>query len=137
MVRAAKVILQVACLEPFSEDVMVKGSDASADAPPFRKVGLVFRVTGILKNADNINVPGTIHVPVEGWQRSLSEHKARYAGGPSKSHTVKRYKTAVDAMSKADVVFLRHFQGQFELEVRDAFESMSALEKIKTLIAAS
>ena len=39
-------------------------------------------------------------------------------------------------MKDADILFLHHFQGTFELEVKDSFESLGALEKITILISA-
>jgi hypothetical protein len=39
-------------------------------------------------------------------------------------------------MKNADILFLHHFQGTFELEAKGAFESAAALEKITMLIAA-
>lgn len=105
-------------------------------APPFKKKGFVFRVKKVVKNPDKIDVPQTMRVPVEGWRRSLSQHKEQYAGGPRKSYGVRKYETEVSSMKNADILFLHHFQGTFELEARDSFESAEALEKIMILIEA-
>jgi hypothetical protein len=134
IVKEANLIVEVACIEPFTEDVAIRSEDPKVPARPFRKKGFVFRVKKVLKNPDKIDVPQTIRVPKEEWRRSLSQHQKRYAGGLSKSFSVKEYETEVDSMKKADILFLHHFQGTFELEARDSFESVEALEKIMMLI---
>jgi hypothetical protein len=136
IVKEANLIVEVECLEPFTEEVAIKSADPKVPAPPFKKKGFVFRIKGVLKNTENIKVPQTIRVPREEWRRFLSQHKERYADGPSKSYGVKEYETEVDSMKNADILFLHHFQDMFELEVRGAFESSAALEKITMLIAA-
>jgi hypothetical protein len=136
IVKEANLIVEVECMEPFTEEVAIRSEDPKVPAPPFKKNGFVFRVKKVLKNPDKIDVPQTIRVPQEGWRRSLNHHKAQYAGGPHYSYGVREYETEVDSMKNADILFLHHFQGTFELEARDSFESVEALEKITMLIAA-
>jgi hypothetical protein len=136
IVKEANLIVEVAYIEPFIEEVAIKSENPNVPAPPFQKKGLVFRVKKVLKNPNNIDVPQTIRVPHEEWRRFLSQHKERYAGGPSKSYGVREYETEVDSFKNADILFLHHFQGTFELEARDSFESMRALDKIMMLIEA-
>ena len=136
IVKEANLIVEVQCIEPFTEDVAIKSEDPKVPAPPFKKKGFVFHVKNVLKNPDKIAVPQNIRVPEEGWRRSLSQHKEQYAGGPSKSYGVREYETEVNSMKNADILFLHHFQGMFELEARDSFESMEAREKILMLIEA-
>jgi len=93
-------------------------------------------VISVLKNTAAIQVPPTIRVPKEEWRRFLSQHKERYANGPSKSFGVKQYTTDVPSMEQADILFLHHFQDSFELETQDSFESAAAREKIEMLLAA-
>ena len=137
LVKQARLILAVEYLKPFSDDVMVQRIGSDVPVPPFRKTGSVLRVKATLKNSDSIDLPETIHVPVEGWRRALSQHKERHAGGPSKSYTVKQYKTDLASMNDAGIVFLRDFQGSFELEAMGAFTSITALDQIKLLIKAT
>jgi hypothetical protein len=134
IVKEANLILMVDYLESFIEDVAIKGVDQSV--PPFKKKGFVFKVKSVLKNTAKIEVPETISVPKEDWRRSFSQHKEQYAGGSSKSFAVKEYETSVKSIQKADIIFLHHFQGSFDLEVKNAFESTEELEKITMLIAA-
>jgi hypothetical protein len=134
--KEANLIVEVACIEPFTEDVAIRSEDPKVPVPSFKKKGFVFCVKKILKNPDKINVPETIRVPKEDWRRFLSQHKERYAGGASKSYSVREYETEVDSMKNADILFLHHFQGSFELEARGSFESLEALEKIMMLIEA-
>ena len=136
VVKEADLILEVKCLEPFTEDVVIKSIDPSKPPPPFVKKGFVFAVKSVLKNTAKIDVPKTLQVPQEGWRRLLSQHKERYADGPSKSYEVKKYETEVKSLQHANILFLHHFQGTFELEVKDSFESLEALEKITILILA-
>jgi hypothetical protein len=136
IVKEANLIVEVACIGPFTEDIAISSKDPKVPAPPFKKNGFVFRVKKVLKNPDKIDVPKTIRVPEERWRRSLSQHKEQYADGPSKSYGVREYETEVDSMKNASILFLRHFQGTFELEARDSFESVEALEKIMMLIEA-
>ncbi|WP_276371710.1 hypothetical protein [Chryseolinea sp. H1M3-3] len=136
IVKEADLILQVAYLERYTEEVPVKSVDPSKPAPPFEKKGFVFSVKNILKNAKKIDVPPTIRVPVEEWRRSLGQYKERYANGASKSYIVKKYETSSASLQKATILFLHHFQGVFELEVKGSFESEEALEKITILIDA-
>jgi hypothetical protein len=136
VVKEANLIVEVKCLEPFMEEVTIKSADPKKPAPPFKKKGFVFSVKNVLKNTENVKIPQTIRVPREEWRRFLSQHKEKYADGPSKSYGVKEYETEVNSMEHADILFLNHFQGMFELEVRGAFESSEALEKITMLIAA-
>ena len=136
IVTEANLILEVKCIEPFTEDVAIKNSDPKTPAPPFKKKGFVFSVKAVLKNTARITVPETIRVPKEEWRRSLSQHKAKYADGVRKSFEVKQYETEVTSMKDANILFLHYFQDTFELEVKDAFESIDALEKITILVEA-
>lgn len=132
VVKEANLIVEVECLKPFAEKIVVKGIDNHA---PFVKEGFEFKVKNVLKNTGKIVVPKTISVPNENWRRSLSEYKNMYGDGPSKSYGVKEYETEVSSFKKAEILFLHQFQGTFELEVRGAFESSEAMEKVTMLIA--
>jgi hypothetical protein len=134
LVKECNLILMVEYLEPFVEEVAIKSNDPNMSPPPFKKEGCVFTVKTIVKNADKIELPKTIRVPKEEWRRSLSQHKEQHAGGPNKSFTVNEYKTEVSSMKKADILFLHHFQGGFELETKNSFESLEELEKITMLL---
>lgn len=136
IVEEADLILEVRCLESFTEEVAIRSPDSGEAVPSFKKKGFIFSVKGILKNKAKIDVPETIRVPKEEWRRSLGQHKEKYSNGPSKSYEVKQYKTGVASMKDADILFLHHFQGSFELETKDSFESAEAHEKISILIAA-
>ncbi len=136
LVKECNLILMVEYLEPFVEEVAVKSNDPSISPPLFKKQGCVFTIKTILKNVDKIEMPKTIRVPNENWRRSLSQHKEQHAGGPSKSYTVIEYKTEVSSMKNADILFLHHFQGGFELEAKNSFESLEELEKIEMLLKA-
>jgi hypothetical protein len=131
VVKESNLIVQVECLAPFTEEITVKGIDPN---PPFIKSGFDFKVKNVLKNTGKINVPPVIRVPNENWRRSLADYKHIYGDGPSKSYEIKEYETDVPNIKKADILFLHQFQDSFELEVRDAFESMDAIEQIKILI---
>jgi hypothetical protein len=131
IVKESNLIVQVECIAPFTEEVTVKGIDPN---PPFIKSGFDFKVKNVLKNTGKINVPPVIRVPNENWRRRLADYKHTYGDGASKSYEIKEYKTDVQTMNKADVLFLHHFQDTFELEVRDAFESSDSIEKITILI---
>ncbi len=135
IVTEAELILEVKCIGPFTEEVAVKSIDPNVPGPPFLKKGFIFTVKSILKNTAKIEVPKTIHVPKEDWRRALSQHKEAYTDGPSKSYGVKTYEeTEVSSMKNADIIFLHHFQGTYELEVKDSFESAGNREKITMLI---
>jgi hypothetical protein len=136
IVEESNLILEVKCTAPYTEEVAIKSDDPKATVPPYIKKGFVFSVISTLKNTAGIVVPQTIKVPREEWRRFLSQHKERYANGPSKSYGVKEYLTDVPSMEKADILFLHHFQGIYELTARDSFESVAAREKIDMLIAA-
>jgi hypothetical protein len=131
VVKESNLIVEVECIEPFTEEVVVKGVDPN---PPFIKKGFVFKVKQILKNSGKIEVPPTIRVPNEGWRRLLSQYKEKHSDGVSKSYEVKFYDSEVSTIKKADVLFLHQFQNTFELEARDSFESSEAMEKITMLI---
>lgn len=135
VVQSADLILEVSCLEPFTEEVTVRSGDAKEPPPPFKKKGFIFRVKAVLKNKEKVNVPQTIPVPNEEWRRSLSQYKEKHTGGLSKSYAVKQYESEVKSFKNADILFLHHFQGNFELETKGSFESLEALEKITILIA--
>jgi hypothetical protein len=139
LVKESNLILQVKFIESFKETVPI--IDRSKDQtgkpiPPFIKKGCVFQVQGVLKNMDRITVPEKIHVPNEGWRRSLSQHKEAHAGGKSKSYNVPTYVTEVSSLQKAAILFLHHFQGMYDLTARDSFEDVAAEEKIKLLLDA-
>jgi hypothetical protein len=131
VVKESNLIVQVECIAPFSEEITVKGIDPN---PPFIKSGFDFKVKSVLKNTGKITVPPVIRVPTENWRRRLAEYKHSYGDGASKSYEIKEYETDVKNMQKADILFLHQFQDTFELEVRDAFESINAIEQIKILI---
>jgi hypothetical protein len=134
IVKEANLILEVRYVEAFMEEIAIKTADPKIAAPPFKKKGFVFSVTNILKNPDKVNVPKTIRVPAEEWRRSLSQHKESHADGLSKSFEIKQFETSVNSMKAADILFLHHFQGTFELVAKGSFESTEALEKITILI---
>jgi len=136
IVEESNLILEVKCTGPYTEEVAIKSNDQEAAVKPFIKEGFVFNVISVLKNTAAIVVPQTIRVPKEEWRRSFSQHKERYANGPSKSYGVKEYITDVRSMKKADILFLHHFQGIYELTASDSFESVAAREKIEMLVAA-
>ena len=131
VVSESNLIVEVECIGPFSEDVVVKGIDHS----PFVKKGFDFRIKNVLKNKDKVKVPATIRVPNENWRRRLSEYKNMYGDGPSKSYGVKEYETEVKSIDKAEILFLHQFQDSYELEVKDSYESLDAMEKVTILIA--
>jgi hypothetical protein len=134
IVKEANLIVEVECMESFTEDVAIRSEDPKAPAPSFKKKGFVFRLKKVLKNPDKIDVPQTIRVPQEDWRRSLSKHQERYAGGVSKSFSIREYETEVASMKKASILFIHHFQDTFELEAKNSFESVEALEKVMMLI---
>ncbi len=137
LVEDANLIVKVKFLKPFEESLpVVDRSNEQKDKalPPFIKKGCVFNVTEILKNTARIEVPAKILVPNENWRRSMSKHKEQHAGGIGKSFNVATYKTEVSSLRKADILFLQHFQGMFDLAARDAFESVEAADKIKMLL---
>jgi hypothetical protein len=135
LVEDCHLILEVAYKEAFEEEVTIKSIDPKVSPPPFKKQGIVFTMTNVLKNADQMEVPQTIRVPNANWRRSLNQHKELY-GGPSKSYSVKYYNTEVKSMRSAAILFLHHFQGTFELETKGSFESGEALDKITMLLKA-
>ena len=133
IVEDSNLIITVEYVEPFSEEVTVKSNDPNTTPLPFKKTGYVFKIKDVLKNTEKTDLPQTIRVPNENWRRSLSQHKEKY-GGVSKSYEVKEYETEVKSMNKAHILFLHHFQGSFELNVKGAFESEDALEKVMVLV---
>lgn len=137
LVEESNLILKVKFVEVYKENVAVvdKSNDPhNQSIPSFVKQGYVFQVLNILKNTARIEVPEKIQVPNENWRRSLSQHKEKYAAGPSKSYTVPTYTTEVSSVKKSSIIFLHHFQGMFDLAARDAFENNEAEEKILMLI---
>ncbi|AYB32374.1 hypothetical protein [Chryseolinea soli] len=136
IVKESNLIVEVRCIEPFTEEIAIKGDGSGAAIKPFKKKGFVFNVISVLKNTAAIQVPPTIRVPNEEWRRSLNQHKELYANGISKSYGVKQYVTDVPSLKRADILFLHHFQDNFELETQDSFESAAAREKIDMLLAA-
>jgi hypothetical protein len=136
IIKESNLVLEVRCIEPYTEELAVNDSNSGALVKPFIKHGYTFSVINVLKNTAAIEVPSVIRVPKEEWRRFLSQHKEHYANGPGKSYGVKQYLTGVDSMKKADILFLDHFQGVYELTAQDAFESVAAREVIEKLIAA-
>ena len=138
VIGQSNLIVEVEFVKRYKEEVPIVNRDDKASPPtplpPFIKKGCVFKVKGVLKNEGKIKVPDTIQVPDENWRRFLSQHKERHAGGVSKSFTVDEYSTEVDAVEKASILFLYHFQDTFELVARDAFESNEAREKINMIL---
>ena len=137
LVKESNLILQVKFIESFKETVPVidrSEGQTGESIPPFIKRGSVFHVLDVLKNEARIIVPEKIRVPNENWRRSLSQHKETHAGGKSKSYNVPTYLTDVPSLQKADILFLHHFQGMYDLTARDSFEQMTANEKIKILM---
>ena len=90
LVKDCILILEVEYKELYVEEVAIKSTDPKASPPPFKKQGVIFTVTNVLKNTDKIELPQTIRVPKEDWRRSLGQHKALYAGGSSKAYGVKQ-----------------------------------------------
>ena len=126
-------------MKSFQETVPVidrSKDQTGSPIPPFIKKGCVFQVLGVIKNTARIMVPENISVPNENWRRSLSQHKEAHAGGKSKSYNVTTYATEVTSIQKAEILFLHHFQGMYDLTARDSFENMGAGEKIKMLLEA-
>lgn len=137
LVKESNLILQVKFIESFKETIPVIDKSASPTdkpIPPFIKKGCVFKVIVVLKNTARIIVPEKIQVPNENWRRSLSQHKEEHVDGKSKSYNVPTYVTEVPSMQKADILFLHHFQGMYDLTARDSFEDTGAEEKIRMLL---
>ncbi len=85
-------------------------------------------------NTNAVEVPEKIHVPHENWRRSLSQHKAIYLDGPSKSYGILKYETEVKLIKNATILFLHHFMEKYEFTVSDSYEDDSALEKVTMII---
>lgn len=139
LVKESNLILQVKFIGFFEEAVPITDrskNQTNKAIPPFLKRGGVFQVLGVLKNTARIIIPEKIHVPDENWRRSMGQHKEAHAGGKGKSYNVPTYVTEVPSIRKADILFLHHFQGMFELTARDSFEDAAAEEKIKMLLEA-
>jgi hypothetical protein len=137
LVKESNLIIKVKFVELFQESVPVidKSKDQpNKPIPPFIKKGCVFQVYGILKNTARIEVPEKIQVPNENWRRSLNQYKEKHAGASSKTYNIPTYITEVPSLRKAAILFLNHFQGMFDLEAKDAFESIAAEEKVKMLL---
>lgn len=136
LIEESNVIVAVEFLENFAESLSVPKKPGEADVPPFIKKGFVFKVVEVLKNKDNVKIGEQIQVPEEKWRRSFGQHKETYAGGKSKSYEVKKYEADVPSMKKADVLFLYHFQGMFELTAKDSFISNAVRDKLEILLSA-
>jgi len=138
LIEESNLIVEVEFVKHYKENIAIAAKEPegppSKPIPPFVKKGYIFKVTGVLKNSGNIKVPETIQVPVENWRRSLSQHKERYANGVSKSFTVMEYSTEVDKIETASLLFLHHFQNNYELTTGGAFENGLAREKINMLL---
>ncbi len=133
LIKESNLIIEAEFVEPFTEEVIVKGIDPN---PPFIKKGSVFRVKNILKNSGKVSIPDIIQVPGEDWRRSLAQYKETYGGAPARSFEVKRYESEVPSIRKSNILFLHQFQNSFELTMRDSYESSDNLEKVTMLIAA-
>ncbi|MEJ0029048.1 MAG: hypothetical protein WDO15_01165 [Bacteroidota bacterium] len=131
MIKESNLIVEVECLKAFTEEIVVKGI---TNTPPFIKKGFEFKITNVLKNSGKITVPEIIRVPIENWRRSFNEYKSEHGDAPTKSYEVKEYETELTSMKKAEILFLHQFQNSFELEVKGAFESKGAMEKVTMLI---
>ncbi|MEJ7643007.1 MAG: hypothetical protein WKF87_00295 [Chryseolinea sp.] len=140
LVKDANLIIKVKYLEAFEESLPVidrSKNQADNPLPPFIKKGCVFHVVETLKNTARIDLPENVRVPNENWRRSMSQHKEKHAGGTSKSFSVPTYITEVSSLRKAEILFLQHFQGMFDLAARDSFENLAAEDKIKMLLEQS
>ncbi len=137
LVKESNLILKVKFLGLFKETLPIVDKlkdQTDKSIPPFIKQGCLFQVIGVLKNTARIEVPEKIQVPNANWRRSQSQHKEKYAGGPSKSYNVPTYTTDVTSFQKAEILFLHYFQGMFDLMAKNAFENVGAEEKIRMLL---
>jgi hypothetical protein len=134
IIEESNLIVEVQYVGDFTDEIVVKDAASKKPVPPFIKSGYVFRVTHILKNDTNTQIPQTIQVPDENWRRSLSQHKAAHAGGPDKSFTVKEYDTEAASLQEATVLFLHHFQGMFELSAKGSYETDDIMGKLEPLL---
>jgi hypothetical protein len=137
LIEDANLIVKVKYVELFEESLSIvdRSRDQSeSPLPPFLKKGCVFEIIETLKNTARIELPARIRVPNENWRRSMSQHKEKHAGGVSKSFNVPAYITEVTSLRKAEILFLQHFQGMFDLAAKDAFENLAAEDKIKMLL---
>ena len=137
MVSESNLIVEVRCLDVFEEEIPVPSDDASNPIKPFIKKGLVFEVRNTLKNTSDHTIDQVIQVPHESWRRSFSQHKVRYANGPSKSFTVISYAADVPSFEEADILFLHAFQGTYQLVAKNAFERLVKKEHIAELLGKS
>jgi len=133
IVSSSNLIVQVQTVEPYEERIPIT-SDSNSALPDFIKKGLIFRVKRILKNASENSIPELIKVPNENWKRYLSQHKERYANGPSKSFTVNSYKSKVSSMNDADILFLNRSLDNFSLTAHSSYESLDSLKIIEEII---
>jgi hypothetical protein len=135
VIEESNLIIEVECVEKYSEEVQIKNRESEDLISPFIKKGFVFKVNNILKNTTGIEIPNKIKVPNENWRRLLSQHQQQFANGANKSFNIKVYETEVSSIKDATVIFLYHFQGMFDLAAKDAFESASGREKIEMLLS--
>lgn len=133
IVSSSNLIVEVKTVEPYEERIPII-SDKNKAIPDFIKVGLIFRVKRILKNTSGNVIPELIKIPNENWRRYLSQHKEQYAGGPSKSFTINKYRSKVFSMSDANILFLNSYSGDFSLTAQNSFESLDSLAIIESII---
>jgi hypothetical protein len=134
LIEESNIIVNVQFIENFSESLSINAIAGERNVPDFVKKGCVFKVISILKNPDKLKIPETIQVAEEKWRRSFNQHKETYAGGRSKLYEVKRYESDVSTLKKAEILFLYHFQGMYELTAKDSFVSQAVADKLSILL---
>jgi hypothetical protein len=134
LIEESNIIVEVQFVENFSELLPLSTSAGERNLPDFVKKGCVFKIVSVLKNPDKIKIPDTIRVAEEQWRRSFNQHKETYGGGRSKSYDVKKYESDITALKKAEILFLYHFQGMYELTAKDSFVSKAVADKLSILL---
>ena len=115
------------------------GKEDSEKYPPFLKTVYDFKVTEIIKNEFNREIPDAISVPEADWEEELGQHKLYYLEDIDESPDYEAYAPSINDIEKAGIIFLVENitdEGgiEFGFSMSFAYESESMEDNVKTII---
>ena len=118
------------------------GKEDSGKYPPFIKTVYDFKVTGIIKNEFNRDIPDVISVPEADWEEELGQHKLYYLEDIDESPDYEAYTPSINDIEKAGIVFLVENISdkggiEFGFSMSFAYESITMKNIVKTIVHSS
>ena len=141
LVECSSTILAVEPIASKHQEISIApdGIDDAEKYPPFIKTVYEFKVTGIIKNESNNNIPDAISVPEVNWEEELGQHKMYYLDDIEESPDYEAYTPTINGIEEAGIIFLEENitdKGgvEFGFPMSFAYESGDMIDEVKAIV---